>query len=107
MVHPLLQPDLVACIIDHIDSQSTLARLAQTSKDISDIALNQLWRSVSVLALAKCMPQEYWEDTETFIPDLSHQWTAHSIPSLEDRYTRRLVIDQPHPCEIHTLILIC
>jgi hypothetical protein len=69
MDHIFEHLDLAACVVSQVDSNATLASLARTSHTISNIALNRLWYTIdSVVLLARCMPPEYWEESETFTP---------------------------------------
>jgi hypothetical protein len=62
----LSQLDVVTAIVSQVQPQDTLASLARTSHIISEVALDKLWRSsFNFVALARCMPQQYWEEIET------------------------------------------
>ena len=50
--------DLICCQCD----EPTLASLARTRRDISEIALNVLWYSIpSIGFLIRCMPEDLWK----------------------------------------------
>lgn len=65
----LSQLDVLISIVQHLrDSHGTLATLAWTSRLIGAVALDELWHSVNIIVLARCMPSRYWEEVETYIP---------------------------------------
>jgi hypothetical protein len=69
-MHPALAtPDVLFCLVSHVDSNDTLAALAQTSSVVSEFALDRLWNSIdSLVLLARCMPPAAWDEEETYTP---------------------------------------
>jgi hypothetical protein len=60
--------EIVALIVSYIGSESkaTLAALATTCSTLSDCALDELWRSVHLIFLARCMPAHLWDEIEAY-----------------------------------------
>ncbi|KAF8349104.1 hypothetical protein F5887DRAFT_550757 [Amanita rubescens] len=57
-------PDLVNLICGQCD-KATLTSLARTKRDISEITLDVLWRSIPDIGpLIRCMPEDLWEERE-------------------------------------------
>ncbi len=56
--------DLVNLICRQCD-KATLTSLARTKRNISEITLNILWRSIPDIGpLIRCMPDDLWEERE-------------------------------------------
>lgn len=56
--------DVVALICSQCDRR-TLASLARTRQDISEIALDALWYSIpNIGLLIRCMPEDLWEEED-------------------------------------------
>ncbi len=56
--------DLVNLICGQCD-KATLTSLARTKRDISEITLDVLWRSIPDIGpLIRCMPEDLWEERE-------------------------------------------